>query len=112
MAKLKNQAMALEDMEQVAGGTYNDSWQVADMLKQAGMSGMMQDETGLHVSLDSMRKAVQGLGFTADDHGGLLRGNTYKENATGKVYSQEEFVGYLQKKFPGVKCRNITDQIF
>lgn len=101
MKKMKAKALSEEQMENVAGGTYIDSMQVANFLQKAGFDGLTT--SGVVVNFKEMRSAIDKLGFESNDHGGLVNANTYKEKATGKVFSQEEFMNYLKDKFPGVK---------
>ena len=100
--KLKNKAISEEELDKVAGGTYFDSREVATFLQKAGYENMTGFH-GLEVNYDNMRKAIDGLGFTSNDHGGLSKVNTYTEKATGKEFSQKEFMNLLKDKFPGVK---------
>ena len=101
MKKMKGKALSEEQMEHVAGGTYFDSMDVANFLQKAGYKGVLKD--GLFVQFGEMRNVINELGFESHDHGGLTNANTYKEKATGKEFSQEQFMDYLKKKFPGVK---------
>ena len=100
-AKLKAKAMTDDQLDNVAGGTYDQSWEVALMLKKAGVEGTLNGLGG--VNFDGMRKAISDLGFESQNHGGLEKANTYVEKSTGKVYSQQEFVDFLKQKFPGLK---------
>lgn len=101
MKKMKGKALSEEQMEHVAGGTYFDSMDVATFLQKAGYKDVL--ENGVVVKFGAMRNAIDKLGFESKDHGGLFNSNTYKEKATGKEFTQEEFMSYLKKKFPGVK---------
>ena len=101
MKKMKGKALSDEQMEKVAGGTYFDSMEVANFLQKAGYKDVL--ESGVAVKFDAMRTAIDKLGFESKDHGGLFNANTYKEKATGKEFTQEEFMDFLKKKFPGVK---------
>lgn len=99
--KMKDKALSEEQMENVAGGTYFDSMEVANFLQKAGYNDVLKN--GVIVKFEEMRNAIDKLGFESHDHGGLLNSNTYKEKATGREFSQEEFMRYLKNKFPGVK---------
>jgi hypothetical protein len=102
-AKLKAKAMTDDQLDNVAGGTYDQSWEVALMLKKAGVEGTLNGLGG--VNFDGMRKAISDLGFESHDHGGFIIGkaNTYTEKSTGKEFTQKEFVDFLKQKFPGLK---------
>ena len=104
--KLKKAAMSDNELDNVVGGSYEDSLQVAHFLKNAGFSDAVQGN-GVAVNFDGMRKAIDSLGFESHDHGGIkLFGaddNTYTEKATGKTFTQAEFMDVLKQKFPGVK---------
>ena len=102
-AKLKAKAMTDDQLDNVAGGTYDQSWEVALMLKKAGVEGTLNGLGG--VNFDGTRKAISDLGFESHDHGGFIIGkaNTYTEKSTGKEFTQKEFVDFLKQKFPGLK---------
>lgn len=101
MKKMQSKALSDDQMENVTGGTYFDSMEVANFLQKAGYKDVI--ESGIAVKFDQMRNVIDKLGFESHDHGGLLNSNTYKEKATGKEYSQEEFMSFLKNKFPNVK---------
>ncbi len=101
--KMKKNALSDNQLDNVAGGTYLDSMQVTQFLTKAGYKGMTDEKFGLAVNFDNMRKAVDSLGFESHDHGGMSNDNTYTEKATGKVFTQDEFMSFLHKKFPDVK---------
>lgn len=105
-AKLKAKAMTDDQLDNVNGGTYLQSMQVAQLFKKAGISGTVNDD-GLSVNFDGMRKAISDLGFESKDHGGLAilgaKDNTYVEKTTGKVFTQDEFVDFLKQKYPSLK---------
>ncbi|SEH33042.1 hypothetical protein SAMN05216583_12134 [Selenomonas sp. KH1T6] len=50
-----------------------------------------------------MRDDSKELGFTSKAHNGLLHENSYKQDSTGKTFSQQEFMDFLHKKYPKVK---------
>ena len=102
-AKLKAKAMTDDQLDNVAGGTYDQSWEVALMLKKAGVEGTLNGLGG--VNFDGMRKAISDLGFESHDHGGFIfaKANTYTEKSAGKEFTQKEFVDFLKQKFPGLK---------
>ena len=104
--KMKASVMEDGDLDNVVGGTYDQSMAVAGFLEKAGYSGVFQSD-GVRVNFDGMRKAIGDLGFESKDHGGIKlfggKDNTYVEKSTGKVFSQDEFMGFLKNKFPGVK---------
>lgn len=99
--KMKGKALTDEQMENVAGGTYSESMQVAYFLQQAGFQDTVK--CTFFVNFNGMRNAISQLGFVSQDHGGIVNENTYVEKATGKVYSQDEFMNYLKQRFPNVK---------
>ncbi|MBR2214873.1 MAG: hypothetical protein IJ849_03825 [Selenomonadaceae bacterium] len=105
-AKLKAKAMTDDQLDGVAGGTYDQSWDVALKLKQAGIEGTINGIGG--VNFDGMRKAISDLGFESKDHGGFIIGkaNTYVEKSTGKEFTQKEFVDFLKQKFPVLQEQN------
>ena len=86
-AKLKAKAMTDDQLDNVAGGTYDQSWEVALMLKKAGVEGTLNVLGG--VNFDGMRKAISDLGFESHDHGGFIVGkaNTY----TGKEHRERVY---------------------
>ena len=104
--KLKMNKLDDMELEGVVGGTYDQSMAVAGFLQKAGYKDMFKKD-GISVNFDAMRSAIDGLGFESKDHGGIKlfggKDNTYVERSTGKVFSQDEFMGLLQQKFPGVK---------
>lgn len=97
---INSKKMVMEQLENVAGGTYLQSYEVANILTKVGFKGLLD---GAKVNLKELRSAVNALGFRCNDHGGIVTQNTYVNKATNKVYSQEEFKVALQIKFPGVK---------
>lgn len=105
-AKLKARAMTDDQLDNVNGGTYTQSMQVAQLFKKAGVAGTVNDD-GVTVNFDGMRKAISDLGFESKDHGGLAilgaKDNTYVEKATGKVFTQQEFVDFMKQKFPALQ---------
>ena len=91
------------ELDNVVGGTYDQSMAVAGFFEKAGYKDMFK-QNGVSVNFDNMRKAINDLGFESKDHGGLAvfggKDNTYVEKSTGKVFSQDEFMDFLKKKFP------------
>ena len=106
MENVKNLKLSDEELDGVTGGTYAQSMAVAGFFEKAGYSDMFKKD-GVGVNFDAMRKAIDGLGFESHDHGGLkifgADDNTYVQKSTGKVFSQDEFMGFLKQKFPNVK---------
>lgn len=104
--KYADEIISDEELDGVAGGTIEDSVQVAIFLKRAGFDNMLKNH-GLEANYSAMRDALQTLGITAHDHGGLrcLWGteNSYTVNATGEKLNQEGMMNFLRKKFPNVK---------
>ena len=60
-AKFKTKAMTDDQLDNVNGGTYIDSMEVANLLKKAGVKGTTK--LGVFVNYDGMRKAISDLGF-------------------------------------------------
>lgn len=99
---MNDKQMSADQLDNVTGGTYVDSMNVAMFLQKAGHKNLM-DKSGLKVNFNAMRDAIKELGFTSKDHGGLLHENSYKQDSTGKTFSQQEFMDFLHKKYPKVK---------
>lgn len=108
---LENEMLSDEQLENVAGGTYIDSQNVATFLYQAGFDNALGDN-GL-VNFDGMRSALNGLGITANDHGGAIalggKRNTYTVNATGETLDQAGMMNFLREKFPNTRYKEIVE---
>ena len=108
---LENEVLNDEQLENVAGGTYIDSQNVAGFLYQAGYDNALGDN-GL-VNFDGMRSALNGLGITANGHGGATalggKRNTYTINATGETLDQAGMMKFLREKFPNTRYKEIVE---
>ena len=57
-AKLKAKAMTDDQLDNVAGGTYDQSWEVALMLKKAGVEGTLNGLGGVNFDSVHCRRVV------------------------------------------------------
>ena len=109
--KLANAAMNDEELNNVAGGTYIDSFNVGSFLYQAGFDGALNDK-GLP-SMDGIRSALDSIGVTANLRGGVAAlggtGNTYTVNATGETLDQAGMMSMLREKYPNVRFKGISE---
>ncbi len=107
----QEEVLSDEQLENVAGGTYIDSWNVAGFLYQAGYDNALGDN-GL-VNMEGMRSALSGLGITAHDNGGATalggKRNTYTVNATGETLDQAGMMNFLREKFPNARYKEIVE---
>ena len=108
---LNEEVLSDEQLENVAGGTYIDSQNVAGFLYQAGYDNAL-GENGL-VNYDGMRSALNGLGITAHDNGGATalggQRNTYTIDATGETLDQAGMMKFLREKFPNTRYKEIVE---
>lgn len=95
---INSKKMEMEQLENVAGGTYAQSLEVANILTKAGYRGLVD---GFKVNFNELRSAIDSLGFECRDHGGIINQNTYVNKLTRKIYTQEDFKIALQIKFGG-----------
>ncbi|MBR2214373.1 MAG: hypothetical protein IJ849_01285 [Selenomonadaceae bacterium] len=98
------QSLDMEQLDNVSGGTYFDSWDVAKFLKKAGFEGTL-NASGT-VDFGGTAEALKELGFTATFNPGSKQSggkeNVYTDES-GKKYNQAEMMDFLKQKFPGVK---------
>lgn len=80
--------MEMGQLENIAGGTYAQSLEVANILTKAGYMGLVD---GFKVNFKELRSAIDSLGFECRDHGGIINQNTYVNKLTRKIYTQEDF---------------------
>ena len=108
---LNEEVLSDEQLENISGGTYIDSQNVAGFLYQAGFDNTLGDN-GL-VNFYGMRSALNGLGITAKDHGGATalggQRNTYTINATGETLDQAGMMKFLREKFPNTRYKEIVE---
>ena len=110
MAKFdKGTPLDTNDLENVAGGTYIDSLNVCNFLNQAGFKDVLKD--GGSVNFSGMRSALEGMGITSNDHGGIAlfggKSNTYVMN--GQTLDQAGLMNVLREKFPNVQYNEIQE---
>ena len=78
-----------QELEEVAGGTYPQSMEVAKFL--VGYKDIIKDGG---VDFDSMRNVLKDLGFESHDIDIILR---------GKTYTRDEFIRILKEELPRMK---------
>lgn len=110
MAKFdKGTTLDTNDLENVAGGTYIDSLNVCNFLNQAGFKDVLKE--GGSVNFSGMRSALEGMGITSNDHGGIAlfggKSNTYVMN--GQTLDQAGLMNVLREKFPNVQYNEIQE---
>ena len=107
----ENEVMSDVELDNVAGGTYIDSFNVASFLYQAGFDGALNDK-GV-VSFSGMRSALDSIGISVEDHGGVAalgaQGNVYTNTATGEKMNQAGMMSFLRSKYPGVRYKEIVE---
>lgn len=108
---LKNEQLSDEELANVAGGTYIESMNVASFLYQAGFDDALNDK-GV-VNFAGMRSALNSIGISVEDHGGVAalgaQGNVYTVQATGQKMDQAGMMSYLRQKYPGVRYKEIVE---
>ena len=99
----ENEVMSDVELDNVAGGTYIESFNVASFLYQAGFDGAL-NEKGV-VNFSGMRSALNSIGISVEDHGGVAalgaQGNVYTNTATGEKMNQAGMMSFLRSKYPG-----------
>ena len=76
----ENEVMSDVELDNVAGGTYIESFNVASFLYQAGFDGAL-NEKGV-VNFSGMRSALNSIGISVEDHGGVVRHSAHKVTFT------------------------------
>lgn len=108
---LKSEILSDEELDNVAGGTYIESFNVAGFLYQAGFDDALNDK-GV-VNFSEMRSALKQIGIEANDHGGVAAlggtSNTYKVIATGETLDQAGMMNFLRNKYPSVRFKEIVE---
>ena len=108
---LKDEVMSDDELDNVAGGTYIDSMNVASFLYQAGFDNTLNDR-GI-VNFAGMRSALDSIGISVEDHGGMAalgaQGNVYTNKATGAKMDQAGMMKYLRKKYPNVRYKDLVE---
>ena len=99
-AKKFGQGLDMEQLENVSGGTYIESLQVAKFLKKAGYADTLNASNT--VNYTGTNNALDKLGFTAKHNTGSTE-NVYTNKETGKEFTQSEMMDFLKQKFPDVK---------
>lgn len=109
--EFKDEMLSEEELDSVNGGTYVDSYNVAGFMFQAGFDGALNDK-GL-VNFAGMRSALDSIGISVEDHGGMAAfggtGNTYTVKATGQTLDQAGMMNFLRDKYPNVRFREIVE---
>ena len=107
----ENEVMSDVELDNVAGGTYIESFNVASFLYQAGFDGAL-NEKGV-VNFSGMRSALNSIGISVEDHGGVAalgaQGNVYTNTATGEKMNQAGMMSFLRSKYPGVRYKEIVE---
>ena len=107
----ENEVMSEVELDNVAGGTYIESFNVASFLYQAGFDGAL-NEKGV-VNFSGMRSALNSIGISVEDHGGVAalgaQGNVYTNTATGEKMNQAGMMSFLRSKYPGVRYKEIVE---
>lgn len=108
---LKDEMLEDDELDQVAGGTYVESLNVAGFLYQAGFDDALNDK-GV-VNFAGMRSALNSIGISVEDHGGMKAlgagANIYTVKATGQTMNQSEMMSFLRNKYPGVRYKEIVE---
>ena len=76
MKKMQSKALSDDQMENVTGGTYFDSMEVANFLQKAGYKDVI--ESGIAVKFDQMRNVIDKLGFESSNRKGIQSGRVYE----------------------------------
>ena len=109
--KLENEVMSDAELDNVAGGTYVDSFNVASFMYQAGFNNTLNDK-GI-VNFAGLRSALDSIGISVEDHGGMAalgaQGNVYTNKATGAKMDQAGMMNFLRSKYPGVRYKEIVE---
>ena len=98
---LESEKLTDEQLEEVAGGDYMDSWDVAAFLKTVGI----YDRTLIvWVDQEELSKALNSIGIQLDRWAEPYDSfrNSYTVIATGQTLNQDQMMEYLHKKFPDV----------
>ena len=108
---LKDEIMSDDELDNIAGGTYIESFNVAGFLYQAGFDNVLNDKGG--VNFAGMRSALNSIGISVEDHGGLAAlgagHNVYTNKATNQTMNQSEMMSFLRGKYPGVRYKEIVE---
>ena len=108
---LKDEIMSDDELDNIAGGTYIESFNVAGFLYQAGFDNVLNDKGG--VNFAGMRSALNSIGIGVEDHGGLAAlgagHNVYTNKATNQTMNQSEMMSFLRGKYPGVRYKEIVE---
>ena len=108
---LQDEIMDDAELDKVAGGTYIESFNVAGFLYQAGFDNVLNDKGG--VNFAGMRSALNSIGISVEDHGGLAAlgagHNVYTNKATNQTMNQSEMRSFLRGKYPGVRYKEIVE---
>ena len=60
-----------------------------------------------------MRSALNSIGISVEDHGGVAalgaQGNVYTNTATGEKMNQAGMMSFLRSKYPGVRYKEIVE---
>ena len=108
---LQDEIMDDAELDKVAGGTYIESFNVAGFLYQAGFDNVLNDKGG--VNFAGMRSALNSIGISVEDHGGLAAlgagHNVYTNKATNQTMNQSEMMSFLRGKYPGVRYKEIVE---
>ena len=109
--EFKNEMMSEEEPDNVNGGSYVDSYNVAGFMFQAGFDNAL-GANGL-VNFAGMRSALDSIGISVEDHGGMAalggKGNTYTIKATGQTLDQAGMMNFLRDKYPNVRFKEIVE---
>ena len=109
--KLANEVMSDDELDNVAGGTYLESFNVSSFLYQAGFDNVLNDN-GL-VNFAGMRSALNSIGISVEDHGGIAAlgggANVYTNTATGATMNQADMMSFLREKYPNVRYKEIVE---
>lgn len=108
---LKSEQLSDSELDLVNGGTYLESFNVAGFLYQAGFDDALNEKGG--VNFAGMRSALDKIGISVEDHGGLAAlgagHNVYTNKATGANMNQAEMMKFLRNKYPGVRYKEILE---
>ena len=108
---LKDEIMSDDELDNIAGGTYIESFNVAGFLYQAGFDNVLNDKGG--VNFAGMRSALNSIGICVEDHcvlAALGAGhNVYTNKATNQTMNQSEMMSFLRGKYPGVRYKEIVE---
>ena len=94
---MKNDKLSMDELDNVAGGTYLESAGDAKNFKKIGVQVYENDILGVPVvQFDKLRDAFNKFGVTIKDNGGIVNANQYFIG--GKEVSRDDAWKYINQK--------------